>query len=259
MKSSITLFAAAALGSALASPSDPYDDWQPPASDAVRGPCPMLNTLANHGFLPRSGKDISLNKTQDALVAALNIERGLAGDLFDFAVTTNPAPNATTFDLDHLARHNILEHDASLSRVDAHFGDPAPFNQTIFDQTKRFWTGDTITIQMAGNARAARELTSMVENPEFSFNRLQADFSAGEGAAYVIIIGRSLEGQAPKTWVEYFFENERLPLELGWTRPDVTYERLSLRDALVSVANATGFPPEPPSDTSSTKKRTYFH
>jgi hypothetical protein len=27
---------------------------------SVRSPCPGLNSLANHGFLPRSGKNISI-------------------------------------------------------------------------------------------------------------------------------------------------------------------------------------------------------
>lgn len=77
----------------------------------------MLNTLANHGFLPHSGKGITANKTIDALGSALNIDAVLSKFLFDFAATTNPQPNATFFDLDHLSRHNILEHDASLRLV----------------------------------------------------------------------------------------------------------------------------------------------
>lgn len=77
----------------------------------------MLNTLANHGFLPHDGKDISANKTIDALKTALNIDETLGKFLFDFAVTTNPDPNATVFSLNHLSRHNILEHDASLRSV----------------------------------------------------------------------------------------------------------------------------------------------
>lgn len=77
----------------------------------------MLNALANHGFLPHDGKSITENKTVAALGSALNIDQELASFLFGFAVTTNPKPNATTFDLNHLSRHNVLEHDASLRFV----------------------------------------------------------------------------------------------------------------------------------------------
>jgi len=34
------------------------NDWQPAAHDAKRSPCPAINSLANHGFIPRSGKDV---------------------------------------------------------------------------------------------------------------------------------------------------------------------------------------------------------
>ena len=81
----------------------------------VRGPCPFLNTFANHGFLPRSGKYITEGDLLDGLSDAVNFGEGLSKFLFDFALTTNPEPNSTWFSLDHLARHNVLEHDASLS------------------------------------------------------------------------------------------------------------------------------------------------
>ena len=74
----------------------------------------MLNTLANHGFLPHSGKNISKEDALYALDAALNINSTLGTFLFQHATTTNPIPNATEFSLDDLSRHNVLEHDASL-------------------------------------------------------------------------------------------------------------------------------------------------
>lgn len=73
----------------------------------------MLNTLANHGFLPHDGKHITREQTENALFEALNINKTLASFLFDFALTTNPK-NESTFSLNDLGNHNILEHDASL-------------------------------------------------------------------------------------------------------------------------------------------------
>lgn len=74
----------------------------------------MLNSLANHGFLPHSGKNITEEDTVNALYTALNVNQSLGEFLFRHAITTNPTPNATNFSLDDLSRHNILEHDASL-------------------------------------------------------------------------------------------------------------------------------------------------
>jgi hypothetical protein len=38
-------------------------------SGAVRSPCPGLNALANHGFLPRNGRNISLPVVQQAILS----------------------------------------------------------------------------------------------------------------------------------------------------------------------------------------------
>ena len=82
-----------------------------------RGPCPMLNTLANHGYLPRNGRGISKDMAIKVLDEVLNWDETVVSDLYDFAQPTNPQPNATTINLKELTTHNILEHDASLRYV----------------------------------------------------------------------------------------------------------------------------------------------
>jgi len=80
----------------------------------------MLNTLANHNILPHSGKNITHDITLKALTDALNFTPDLGVFLFNFALTTNPDTNATTFSLNNLGRHGILEHDASLRSYQAY-------------------------------------------------------------------------------------------------------------------------------------------
>ena len=81
----------------------------------ARGPCPGLNTLANHGYLPRNGKEISLDILKDAMLEGFNIEHADAILLFTQAIRTSPKfPLTRTFDLADLGRHGILEHDISL-------------------------------------------------------------------------------------------------------------------------------------------------
>jgi hypothetical protein len=77
----------------------------------------MLNTLANHGFLPHEGRNFTLPVVRHALGTGLNISNDITDLLFNFALRTNLAPNATTWGLDTLGNHNILEHDASLRSV----------------------------------------------------------------------------------------------------------------------------------------------
>jgi hypothetical protein len=77
----------------------------------------MLNSLSNHGFLPRNGRDIDENQTVTALNEALNLTPDFGRFLFSAGRISNPMPNATTFNLDHLDRHNLFEHDGSLRYV----------------------------------------------------------------------------------------------------------------------------------------------
>lgn len=74
----------------------------------------MLNTLANHGFLPRNGRNINVNQTVYALNEALNLTPEFGQTLFNAGRLANPKPNATTFNLNHLDRHDFFEHDGSL-------------------------------------------------------------------------------------------------------------------------------------------------
>lgn len=86
----------------------------------VRGPCPGLNMLANHGLLPRSGKNITQADLVTAMRQGMNQDESLSVLLFRAAVQTNPAKDNTTFSLPDLGRHNILEHDASLRQVSSY-------------------------------------------------------------------------------------------------------------------------------------------
>lgn len=59
----------------------------------------MMNTLANHDFLPHNGRGITRDVAIKALGAALNFNASLASLMFDMAIIANPAPNATFFTL----------------------------------------------------------------------------------------------------------------------------------------------------------------
>ncbi|KAK3703260.1 hypothetical protein LTR37_014600 [Vermiconidia calcicola] len=138
--------------------------------------------------------------------------------MFDQALVANPEPNATWFDLDHLNRHNILEHDASLSRSDAYFGNNHLFNQTIFDESRKYWTGPVIDSAMLGNSKIARQLQSKSTNPTYTCTDAVEHFSLGEILAPVIALGDIESATVQKNLVEYFFESERLPTHLGWSK-----------------------------------------
>ncbi|KAI1497363.1 Cloroperoxidase [Biscogniauxia marginata] len=231
-------------------------EWAPPGPDDFRGPCPMMNTLANHGFLQHDGRNITRETVISAMGNALNFEEPLAVIMFDQAIGVNPEPNATYFTLDHLNQHNVLEHDASLSRTDAFFGSNHIFNQTIFDETKQYWTSTTLDANQLANSKVARQINSKAFNPTYKFTTTTEQFSLGEVAAPVIAFGDMSTVTVERDLVEYFFQNERLPVELGWsTKTDV----VTLEDILKvsqAIGNATSlFTPDESSNTTTPHRR----
>ncbi|KAE8384144.1 Chloroperoxidase [Aspergillus alliaceus] len=212
--------------------------WTPPGPNDVRSPCPVLNALANHDVLQHDGKDISQQDTIQALGSALNVDKGLSQILFAMAIKTNPTPNATTFSLDDLNRHNIIEHDGSLSRGDFYFGDNHSFNQTIFDEARSYWTEPIIDLHAGARARLARINTSKATNPTFDLSGSRLRFSYAQTSTYIIVFGDRVSATVDRSWVEYLFENERLPIELGWERresPIATPDLDSMIERLMEV------------------------
>lgn len=99
----------------------------------------------------------------------------------------------------------MLEHDASLSRTDAFFGSNHIFNQTVFNQTRRYWPEPVITTTHMANAKIARQIDSKAFNPEYRFTDVVEHFSLGEMAAPFIAFGDLETATVNKSLVEYFF------------------------------------------------------
>ncbi|OAL46304.1 Cloroperoxidase [Pyrenochaeta sp. DS3sAY3a] len=214
-------------------------EWLAPGPNDFRGPCPMMNTLANHQFLPHDGRNITKANAVAALKNGLNFNESLGAIMWEQAIIANPEPNATFFTLDHLNRHNVLEHDASLSRSDDRFGNNHVFNQTIFDSSKQWWTDEIITAKQLAHSKIYRQLESRSTNPDYKFTKSTEEFSLGEVAAPIIVFGDMAAGTVERAKVEYFFQNERLPTELGWQKKE---KEITLTDILSTTAiirNAT--------------------
>ncbi|KAK4950171.1 hypothetical protein LTR10_011150 [Elasticomyces elasticus] len=193
--------------------------WQAPGPNDARGPCPGMNTLANHNYLPHDGRGITLQILKDGMKEGYNINSGDARLLFSQAVRTNPRyPLARSFDLDTLGVEGVLEHDISLSRTDRYFGDPLPFNATVWAETSTHFPNDYITVPQLAEARMARLETSKSTNPEHELSALGSGFSWGECASFFEIMADGTEGKVKKEYIDYWLENERLPVELGWQK-----------------------------------------
>lgn len=92
-----------------------------------RAPCPGLNTLANHGFLPHDGQNVARETMMEA-VSYLGLPPLIAWGIIHYVYrvchnqllpTDHALAPLAAIDLDWLGVHNILERDASLTRNDA--------------------------------------------------------------------------------------------------------------------------------------------
>ncbi|KAF1978147.1 Cloroperoxidase [Bimuria novae-zelandiae CBS 107.79] len=207
-------------------------EWIAAGPNDFRGRYPMLNILANHGYLPATAATVVTKPNAvAALTGSINFNASLASLMFDQAIIANAEPNATFFTLDQLNVHNVLEHDASLSRTDAYFD-----SNHIFNTPRSFWTAPTVTADMLANSKIYRQIESKAFNPDYTFTATAEQFSLGEVAAPVIAFGDMEAFTVFRDLMENFFLNERFPTDLGWSAKE---EVVSLGD-VQRVAQAIG-------------------
>lgn len=115
----------------------------------------------------------------------------------------------------NLNRHNVLEHDASMTRGDAYFGSNHIFNQTIFDETRSYWPDDLITAEHLANGKLARQVTSRSTNPEYTFTSTTEAFSLGEVSAPIVAFGDLNTYTTNRTFVEYWIRESWSPQTLS--------------------------------------------
>ncbi|RXW25115.1 heme-thiolate peroxidase [Candolleomyces aberdarensis] len=173
--------------------------WKPLRKGDVRGPCPGLNTLASHGYLPRDGVATptqivnaiqeGLNMENTAAILATYLGHLLNGnqvtDLLSIGgktPKTGPPPPAPAH-AGGLNVHGTFEGDAGLTRADEFFGDNHSFNQTLFDKLVDFsnrYGGGFYNYTVAGELRYSRIQDSIATNPQFSFKNVRYITAYGE-------------------------------------------------------------------------------
>ncbi|KAJ7587570.1 Chloroperoxidase, partial [Mycena floridula] len=198
--------------------------WIAPKSTDLRSPCPALNTLANHGFLPRDGR----NLTQDLVIKASGDGFNVAPELLFLAARLglSTSTDLNTFTLDDIKLYNSLEHDASLSRGDFALGDNLHFNETIYQTLANSNPGvEFFNATSAGQVQKERLAISQATNPKNINTSKEFGIRTAQSALYLSVMGNPITGVAPKEFVNIFFREERMPIEEGWKRPNVSVTR----------------------------------
>ncbi|KAJ3013438.1 hypothetical protein HKX48_005750 [Thoreauomyces humboldtii] len=219
LKSTLSALAFASLACAATVPQ-----WIAPTADAVRSPCPMINSLANHGIISRDGKNI---RPSDYLAAVKS--QGLANDVgmvFAYGGALLfphrfDADGNLVYGLDDARKHNAVEHDASLTRDDIYFnGDDYTFNRTLYDQMISYANPTTQAMDFWSFAqiRVARQRDSTERNPTADLSFLQNTKAHAEAGLILNILGWESGGTSiPISYMNAFFIEERLPYAEGWT------------------------------------------
>ncbi|KAF0400214.1 Cloroperoxidase [Gigaspora margarita] len=193
-------------------------DWQAPGPSDKRSACPALNTLANHGYIPRDGENITSQILIKALQDVYNLSGALAGMATYNAVVSNGLLFQKSYNLEEISKHNALEHDASLTRKDKHLGDPLKVDPELVDKFLELQVDGKINIDSVAKYREIRLNNSRENNPELTYGFMQKVLSANEGVMLLNIFGASTNGEIDIGLLETFLKHEKLPEE--WRKPE---------------------------------------
>ncbi|TFK21070.1 Cloroperoxidase [Coprinopsis marcescibilis] len=210
--------------------------FRAPGPGDVRGPCPGLNTLANHGYLPRNGVATPaqmIQAAQDgfnmdnqpahiAAYAAHLMNGNLVTDLLSIGGKTRNTgsdPRGQPAPIAGISEHGTFEGDASLTRGDDFFGDNHSFNQTLFDQFVEYsnrFGGGFYNYSVAAELRFQRIQQSIATNPEFDLRGFRHFTAFGETvfAVNMFTDGRKTgaeAGQLDLKSARSFFRDGRYP------------------------------------------------
>lgn len=189
----------------------------PNKEGSVRGACPIINTIANHGFINRSGKNVDLFEMVDILAELFGFSvdslLGTADAAITFGLTFVDEDGVVRLNLDRLHEHSTLEHDGSLFREDAFYGEERSFgiNDSLFNALLRINpNSDVITKEELMRHQFNRLVESRRTNPEF-------DLPFGVGglagqAVFILSVGQDPDlASIDKKTLLQFFLLERFP------------------------------------------------
>jgi hypothetical protein len=184
-----------------------WSKWEAPREGDLRSSCPMLNALANHHVLPHDGKAITKEMAVNALVSAINLDKGICNVFAAGAITTSPEEDAHSFDLNHVSKHGVIEHDVSLSRNDFALGSNITFDKGIWDGVMQTYGDATMTdFHSASKARYGRMLAAKKAHEEagkpFQYGIKEFILSYGETALLLGLLGDPKDGKIPIQYIK---------------------------------------------------------
>ncbi|KAI0787008.1 Cloroperoxidase [Abortiporus biennis] len=189
-----------------------WPQYQPPQEGSSRCSCPALNALANHGVLPRDGRNISFQQLNQTVRSSYNFSPTFCYFVAN-TIATILCKNywMDSFDLSDIDVHNGIEHDASLTREDSIFqkdqGKPSP---KLIERLLTGGTGPNGDLTPADLSRISgyRRTEAKQQNPQFSLSFNHKMFGSSNSSTLLTIFGGRIDDLRP------FLLEERIPD--GW-------------------------------------------
>ncbi|KAF5361267.1 hypothetical protein D9758_010257 [Tetrapyrgos nigripes] len=229
-------------------PSGDDHEFQAPGPNDARGPCPGLNTLANHGYLPRDGTNITIPIVLQAVLDGFNVGPDVVMLAAKGALIAAETPDF--FNLTEIALHETFEHDISLSREDFHVdpnNDNIHFNETVFTTLANSNSGvGYYNATSAGEVQKERQAIQNAANAQLINNVKGFKIRSRESSLYIAVMGNATAGlgtKAPKNYVQIFFREERLPIAEGWKKNDILITEDVLRPIQKEIERLSEFQP----------------
>ncbi|KAK7039276.1 hypothetical protein VNI00_010181 [Paramarasmius palmivorus] len=195
---------------------DSEHQFIPPVNPSEsRAPCPALNALANHGYLPRSGRDITLTQLIHAIMTVYNLSYALALLLSLPAILRYGKFHGwqMTIDLASLSEFGVLKiaHPASLAHPNfpSHSPDPG-LVQDLLARAARNPSGGLDLRDLAAT-RVAREAVSP------RVDDLHEEIARGESALLYLMLKE--DAVIPPQRIKQWMGEERLPDNWEKIRP----------------------------------------
>jgi len=193
-----------------------WPEFVPPKEGDSRSACPALNAMANHGILPRDGRNIPFTELTRTIRATFNFAPTFCWFVPHFSADMlHKSYRKDTLDLSDLNLHNGIEHDASLTRQDVALqkdqGTPhIPFIQELLSSAsgKSKDGSALLTVDDLARFSAKRRADAKVSDPEFSLSLFHKVFGSSNSSTLLTIFGGQVRD------LETILIEERLPE--GW-------------------------------------------
>ncbi|CAA7266277.1 unnamed protein product [Cyclocybe aegerita] len=193
-----------------------WPEFIAPMEGDSRCSCPALNAMANHGILPRDGKNIKFNEFGTKIRATYNFAPTFCFFVPNFAAKMLKRNyGKDTFNLAELDLHNGIEHDASLLREDsALVPDQSKPHVPFIEELLSLASGKDndgkalLTPKDLSDFSSKRRVEARASNPNFSLSFFHKVFGSSNSSTLLTIFGGRVDD------LKTILVEERLPE--GW-------------------------------------------